>query len=270
MMNPQFVDWPFIITFSSVFVLTLIKDFYNAKAGKITDWEEFDKEGDVLTETERGFLERYRCNTMDIEDILHDFVCSGQFGEYTSDYGNDADEEEAEMAIYKKVEIADENGKKVTEKVELEEKELTQVFKNIISDGKFMCSICLEQLYDVELVEEALNQEEVQEKITETLNLQENLNSSNIVSEESKIEVRDQKELEADDCHSKKLSSSDLQSDLDSIVSLNIKNSQREVHKTPCSHYFHKSCLEAWCESRHNCPMCRKLIVTEFIYLNLD
>jgi hypothetical protein len=108
---------------------------------------------------------------MDIEDILHDFVCSGQFGEYTSDYGNDADEEEAEMAIYKKVEIADENGKKVTEKVELEEKELTQVFKNIISDGKFMCSICLEQLYDVELVEEALNQEEVQEKITETLNL---------------------------------------------------------------------------------------------------
>jgi hypothetical protein len=105
MMNLQYIDYPFFATMGVLILLTLCKDLYNTKADKITNWEEFDKKSDddILTEDERGFLEKYRCNTMDISELLHDFVCSGKFGEYSSNYEEDYDEEEiASMVIYKK------------------------------------------------------------------------------------------------------------------------------------------------------------------------
>jgi hypothetical protein len=91
-------------------------------------------------------------------------------------------------------------------------------------------------------------------------------------SSEPKIEVKDVKELEnknnqGDDIDDQ---SFDSRQESESVISLNIANSNQTVHKTHCGHYFHKKCLEVWCESRHNCPMCRNLIVTEYIYLNLD
>jgi len=33
-----------------------------------------------------------------------------------------------------------------------------------------------------------------------------------------------------------------------------------DVVKTPCLHYFHKKCLEAWMRKRDECPNCRMLL----------
>lgn len=32
----------------------------------------------------------------------------------------------------------------------------------------------------------------------------------------------------------------------------------QNVRKTPCGHIYHEACLDSWCHSHLNCPICRK------------
>lgn len=235
-----------------------------------------DKEPDVLTSDEREFLDQYRCETMDIEEILHEFVTSGKFGQYASNYETKdlEGEDDTDMVIYKRVETINSEGVAELRDVQIEYQEVGQVFREILADGKFLCSICLEPLYDIQLVEEALNRDETKERLTGALSLvADDLSHENalIPTQEpsNRFEVREAKDT---------ITEKDLaeEGDIDDVeksetkMSLNVANSNQYVHKTPCEHYYHKTCLEVWCESRNNCPMCRNLIVTEFVYLNLE
>ncbi|CCW61765.1 unnamed protein product [Phytomonas sp. EM1] len=33
-----------------------------------------------------------------------------------------------------------------------------------------------------------------------------------------------------------------------------------ELWRTPCNHFFHKSCLQRWMDESHNCPLCRRFL----------
>ena len=294
MMNVQNLEYSFILIMVGSLVCTKLKDLFNKHTGRTTDWELFDKEFDVLTPDERGFLEKHRCNTIDVKDILNEFIASGNFGEYESNFNNqlqDEDDEDEyyneEIFIYKK----NKNGKNeqgaVQERVQIEPLELKKVFNDIIADGKFLCSICLEQLYDVEILQEAIENTEVVELADDSSSNDNGSEETNQqIPKQGRVEVKDIKELKSkkqmeevdeedssgQDRESRESKDDEIQVEKkqDYAISLSIKNSEELVHKTPCRHYFHKKCLEIWCEDNHNCPMCRKLIVTEFIYLNFD
>ena len=59
--------------------------------------------------------------------------------------------------------------------------------------------------------------------------------------------------------------------DHDEGLSLSVKNAQDIVHRTHCGHFFHKSCLQGWLETKQTCPNCRKWIyVGDDILLTLQ
>ena len=77
------------------------------------------------------------------------------------------------MVIYKKVDTIAPDGTSVVHDVQVEYSEIGTIFRDIVGDGKFLCSICLEPLYDIQLVDMVLRQEETKERLTGAINLDE-------------------------------------------------------------------------------------------------
>lgn len=148
MMNLQSIDYYFFATLGGVLMLTFAKDIWNKRTGKITNWEEFDEIEDIITEEEREFLQMYRCETLEIEELLYYFVNSGQFGDYESFFYQESDDSDIEFEIMKK------NPQK-TEETNFEDDfqyltlaEWNSLLQDIMKDSKFVCSICWEKFFD--------------------------------------------------------------------------------------------------------------------------
>lgn len=213
-------------------MLTFAKDIWNKRTGKITNWEEFDEIEDIITEEEREFLQMYRCETLEIEELLYYFVNSGQFGDYESFFYQESDDSDIEFEIMKK------NPQK-TEETNFEDDfqyltlaEWNSLLQDIMKDSKFVCSICWEKFFD---------ENELKDFVF--LNPPERENALN-----------------------------DNEDEIQTVgFNLKLKPQIDEVHRTECSHYFHKKCLAKWCESeKSTCPLCRKLAVTENIEININ
>jgi len=118
-MNLQKIDLWYFICAAVLIAATVMKDRFGPDL--IAEYKELDKSPDVLTEDEREFLDQYRCETMDIEEILHDFVTSGKFGQYASNYETKNQEgDDIDMVIYKRAETFAPDGTCEMKDIEIE------------------------------------------------------------------------------------------------------------------------------------------------------